>query len=221
MAKKNASANSTDYGKLRPSEIVLGVIALLMLIGWVLRGISWYGLDPTPATSFPWFATFSIPSAILVLVLIMLKMNVIEILPGNLQEKMLPYVSLFPVVGFLIAELGSFQSFLTVGGAMALAYISATSYWHNYIPDFVTNPLGAPSQPEGASEKPAAAPAAKSQAEPDKTADPTGAAETSQAEPNKTSTPPKAAETSQAKPSPPTGDGDKSPPDGETPAQSS
>ena len=151
MTTNDTSETPKEYGKLRPSEKVLGIIALLMLVGWVFRWL--YVDEADSSTGFPWFLTFSIPSAVIVLVLIFLKLNVIEILPGKLQEKMLPYISLLPVLGFLIAELNSFQRLLTVGGAMALAYISATSYWRNYIPDFVTNPLGAKSPAAGEPEK--------------------------------------------------------------------
>ena len=63
-------------------------------------------------------------------------------LSSKVQEKLLPCVSLLPLAGFLVQELSSFRSLLTVGGAIALAYLSATSHWRNYIPDFVTNPLG-------------------------------------------------------------------------------
>ena len=142
-----------QYGKLRPSEIALSIIAALMLLGWAFRWMGYGGPpEPPPETAptvFPWFAVFSIPSAVLVLALIFLKLNCIELLPGKGQEKILPYISLLPVLGFLIAELSSVQTFLTVGGAMALAYISATSYWRNYIPDFITNPLGADAQGSG------------------------------------------------------------------------
>ena len=162
MSAKN-SKKPKLYGKLRPSEIVLSIIAVLMLLGWAFHALDYGGPPvatpvaapettpvPPPETTpsvFPWFATFSVPSAVLVLVLIFLKLNCISLIPGNGQEKMLPYISLLPVLGFLIAELGSVQTFLTVGGAVALAYISATSYWRNYIPEFITNPLGTESEP--------------------------------------------------------------------------
>ncbi len=168
-----SAKNRKKYGKLRPSEIVLSIIATLMLLGWLFHALDYAGppvatpvvtTTPMPAPEaapettpvaapemtpavFPWFATFSVPSAVLVLALIFLKLNCISLIPGNGQEKMLPYISLLPVLGFLIAELGSVQTFLTVGGAVALAYISATSYWRNYIPEFITNPLGTESEP--------------------------------------------------------------------------
>ena len=181
MSAKN-SKKPKLYGQLRPSEIVLSIIAGLMLLGWAFHALDYAGPpvatpvtttpEPAPETTpvappettpvvFPWFATFSIPSAVLVLVLIFLKLNCIQFLPRNGQEKILPYISLFPVLGFLIAELGSVQTFLTVGGAVALAYISATSYWRNYIPEFITNPLGTESEPGTQPQKtppPAAAP---------------------------------------------------------------
>ncbi len=155
MSAKNREKRKL-YGRLRPSEIVLGIIAVLMLLGWAFHALDYGGPPettpvPPPETTpsvFPWFATFSVPSAVLVLVLIFLKLNCIALIPRNGQEKMLPYISLLPVLGFLIAELGSVQTFLTVGGAVALAYISATSYWRNYIPEFITNPLGTESAPE-------------------------------------------------------------------------
>ncbi len=143
----NKGSERKQHGRLRPSEIALTIIAGLMLLGWAFRWMGYGGPPEAPSDTapavFPWFATFSVPSAVLVLALIFLKLNCIELLPGKGQEKILPYISLLPVLGFLIAELSSVQTFLTVGGAMALAYISATSYWRNYIPDFITNPLGA------------------------------------------------------------------------------
>ncbi len=178
-----SAKNRKKYGKLRPSEIVLSIIAMLMLLGWLFHALDYAGPpvatpvtatpEPAPETTpvatpettpavFPWFATFSVPSAVLVLALIFLKLNCISLIPGNGQEKMLPYISLLPVLGFLIAELGSVQTFLTVGGAVALAYISATSYWRNYIPEFITNPLGTESPPGTQPQKtppPAATPA--------------------------------------------------------------
>lgn len=151
MGEETQARRKKQYGQLRLSEKVIGVLALVVLGGWI-AALTSRG-ESAPATEFPWFATASIVGCVLVLILIVLKLNCLEFFPAKVQERLLPIVSLLPAIGFLIEELSGVESLMTVGGAMMLAYISATSYWRNYFPGFITNPLGVedsntPTKPE-------------------------------------------------------------------------
>jgi len=152
-----------QHGALRRSEKVLGILALVILFGWILcwtpaggeAGVRKIGSGP----GLWWFGLLSAIGSLLVLALIFMKFYCVDILPERLQEKLLPCVSLLPVLGFFIMELDSIPSIFTVGGSIALAYISATSYWRSRLPEFVTNPLGEGAKPAAASGEPTPKPA--------------------------------------------------------------
>ncbi len=129
-----------QYGTLRLSEKVIGGLAFIILAGWVVKSTT--GSEAAPVeTGFPWFATASIASALIVITLLAFKINCLEFVPVKLQQRLLPIVCILPVIGFLIEEMSSVETAMTVGGAIALAYISATSYWRNIVPNFVKDPL--------------------------------------------------------------------------------
>jgi hypothetical protein len=119
------------------AEKVLGVLALLVIVGWLVQGkLVWTSLFKF------WYPTLSFLGAITVATILVLKIFGVRPIPPAIERQVIPIASLLPIVGFLIQFLSSFDSFLTMGGSLALAYVSATTYWKKRIPEFATNPLG-------------------------------------------------------------------------------
>jgi hypothetical protein len=136
-AKPDFKAN---FGQLPLVEKVLGVIALVVIIGWI---IAWTGQNNIYGSFFSnWFTPLSFLGALAIATLVILKVCGIRPLPPQIESKVIPIASLLPVVGYLITLINMPAMLLTVGGSIALAYISATTYWKRRIPDFATAPLG-------------------------------------------------------------------------------
>lgn len=111
-------------------EKILGPLALLIVIGWIIPGSGFSERFPKE-----WFATVSFLAALAIATLITLKLFGRRPLPEQVERYSIAVVSLLPIVGFLITSLQSVPYFLTVGGSMALAYVSASVYWRKHIPD--------------------------------------------------------------------------------------
>ncbi len=126
-------------GKLTLADKVLAVIALIVVLGWIFSGSAFwsYGLFKD------WFATLSFLGAIIVVALLVLKAMEVKYLPPGLDKKVIAIASLLPVVGLLLSYLRTPIGFLTVGGSLALAYVSAMVYWRKHIPDFASKALDA------------------------------------------------------------------------------
>jgi hypothetical protein len=138
-AKPDFKAN---FVQLPLVEKVLGGIALIVIIGWIVMWTSKYGQFQGFFTN--WFTPFSFLGALTIVALVSLKVLGVRVLAPNVEAKVIPIASLVPVLGYLIELLRLPAHFLTAGGSIALAYISATTYWKRRIPAFATAPLGAP-----------------------------------------------------------------------------
>jgi hypothetical protein len=132
------------------TEKILGPIALLVVLGWLIRGS---GFSERFLTE--WFATASFLAALAIAALIVLKLFGKRPLTEQTERYSIAVVSLLPIVGFLVTSLRSVPYFLTVGGSMALAYVSASVYWRKHIPD-LGETLGE-SEAQGAGTEPEAA----------------------------------------------------------------
>ncbi|MCZ6792893.1 MAG: hypothetical protein O7J95_04685, partial [Planctomycetota bacterium] len=138
--EKKKSTGSAGLKNLSLSDRVLGVIALVVIVGW---GAIWMFREGNSFNLFrEFFQTLSFCGAVVVAALVGLKLCGVQPLPGKAERHTLAVASLLPVVGYLIEIVTSLGSFLTVGGSIALAYISATTYWRKHIPQFARDPLG-------------------------------------------------------------------------------
>ena len=138
-APAGASADlKAEIEKLPLTEKVISPIALLVVVGWIIRWSSTGYFDLFKA----WFATLSFLGALAVAILVGLKLFRIRPLPPKVERQVIPIASIIPVAGILIESVNSVYNFLTVGGSIALAYISATTYWRKHIPEFAMKPLG-------------------------------------------------------------------------------
>ncbi|MBI4603172.1 MAG: hypothetical protein HY721_14530 [Planctomycetes bacterium] len=145
-----------EIAKLPLAEKVLAPIAVLVVIGWL---IAWTRSEVFYYALFKsWFATLSFLGALAVAVLVGLKLFGIRPLPPAVDRLLVPVASLLPVAGYLIEIISPIYQFFTVGGSIALAYISATTYWRKHIPAVATKPLGEAPPAEPA--EPGAAPPA-------------------------------------------------------------
>jgi hypothetical protein len=121
-------------------EKVLAAIAVLVIIGWIM---TWASQDLFLSSFFRrWSTPLSFFGALAIATLVILKVFGVRPLPPAVESKVIPIASLVPVLGFLIDKIIPFHDFLTFGGSIALAYISATTYWRRHIPTFATRPLG-------------------------------------------------------------------------------
>lgn len=156
MAEGNSGFS---LSRLSLAEKILGPIAVLVIVGWIM---SWS--RPLVGFSFKdWFTILSFLGALVVVALLILKLLGKRFLPEKMENLALSIASLAPVVGFMIWQISSPASFLTVGGSIALAYISATTYWRKHIPSIAMDPLGAgqggaasPAEPEKKAPQPPA-----------------------------------------------------------------
>ncbi len=117
-------------GRLSPAEKILAVIGVLVVLGWILSGSYFWSFGLFKG----WFPTLSFLGALCVVALIVLKAVEVKFLPPGLDRKVIAVASLLPVIGLLLFSMNSFQGFLTYGGSIALAYISAMTFWRKQIP---------------------------------------------------------------------------------------
>ena len=124
------SEQKTKAKGRKPSraEIILAVIAVTVVVGWVfswtdsgaVRGFNLFS-DP--------FALFSFFGSLAVVAYVALQPFGLVSLPQNIDRKIVPVLSLLPVVGYLCSIVVPMYDFLTIGGSIALAYVSATAFW--------------------------------------------------------------------------------------------
>jgi hypothetical protein len=143
-----------NFAQLPLVEKVLVVIALVIIIGWIMTWSRSPSIEGAPGLGEAferlvrpgffsrWFTPLSFFGAMAITALVTLKVFGIRPLPPHIESKVIPIASLVPVLGYLIDLINSPAAFLTVGGSIALAYISATTYWKRRIPEFATAPLG-------------------------------------------------------------------------------
>ncbi len=116
------------YGVLAPHEKALGILSILMLIGWVFALFASGGAE-TETEAFPWFDVLSIVGCFAVVAMLMLKLNCIEFVPASVRDSVIATATLLPALGFLIQELTGLVALFTIGGAIVLAYVSVTFCW--------------------------------------------------------------------------------------------
>ena len=116
--------------KLSRAEIVLAVIAAVVVTGWVF---SWLYGGRQFDLFRDWFASCSFFAALLLLVFVALKPFALLSLPPRIESKVVPVLSLIPVLGYLISTLATVYSFFTIGGSIALAYVAATVFWRKQL----------------------------------------------------------------------------------------
>jgi hypothetical protein len=136
-AKPDFKAN---FGQLPLVEKVLAVIALVIIVGWIMAWTNEFNMFGRFFSN--WFTPLSFLGALVIVALVTLKVVGIRPLPPQAEAKVIPIASLVPVLGYLISLINMPYVLLTVGGSIALAYISATTYWKRRIPEFATAPLG-------------------------------------------------------------------------------
>ncbi|MBN1441410.1 MAG: hypothetical protein JXA90_01825 [Planctomycetes bacterium] len=148
MEKKSADAGAGEQGKVTTTDMmanakrlplvekILGGIALVVIAGWIYvwSAGGWFGAD--------WFPILSFVGALDIAAFVILKIVGISLFQPKLEKWILPVLSLLPVVGYLIQIVTSVGTFLTVGGSLALAYVSAMTYWRKHLPEFSTQPGG-------------------------------------------------------------------------------
>ena len=126
--------------RLKLAEMVLGLIALLIIAGWILK---WSQSGLKLDTWIPLLNFFlSFIGALVVVAILIHKVSGKMLLQEKMERLILSVSSLAPIVGFLIEEISTPARCFTVGGSIALAYISATTYWRKHIPPIALNPLG-------------------------------------------------------------------------------
>ncbi len=118
--------------RLPLAEKLVVCIALLVELGWVITwsqsgGWEYQGLSQ-------WFPMLSFFGALAVVALVVLKVLGIKFLPPNVEKLAIPVASLLPVLGFVIQSVISVSIFLTMVGSLAMAYVSATTYWRKHMP---------------------------------------------------------------------------------------
>ena len=152
MTEQETPDFKANLGKLPLAEKILGIVAILVLIGWGAMGKAfWKSLFDD------WFATLSSLGALAIATLVILKLFGKRPLHARIDRHVIAVASLLPVVGLILSKLKSFPEFLCMGGSIALAYISAVTYWRKHIP-----------LPELATEAPGEAAAAPTSEEPGK-----------------------------------------------------
>ena len=133
--------------RLTTIDKVVAIIAFVVLVGWALTS-----KDPFKG----WFYWLALLGSLGVMAIVVLKALEVPFLPPALEKKAIAVVSLLPILGILIDSLRSFEHFLVFGGSIALAYVSAMTYWRKHIsqidlksldPDAPKGPPAAPGSP--------------------------------------------------------------------------
>lgn len=163
MAEGNASSRAgrgmqtflKNLVKLSLVEKVVGAIALLVLVGWVAQGSEF--TTGTRGFLRSWFTTCSSLGSLGIATVIVLKLFEIRPLSERLERHAIALLALIPLVGLVIDSLTPITQFLTIGGSLALAYISATSFWRKHLPTIPAE-RGEPSRPESKLAGPGAPP---------------------------------------------------------------
>ncbi len=121
-----------NFKKLPLAEKIVCGMALLVEIGWVITWSQTGGWEYSGLSH--WFPLLSFVGALAVVALVALKVLAIRLLPPNLEKHAIPVASLLPVLGFVIQTVSTVSVFLTVVGSLAMAYVSATTYWRKHMP---------------------------------------------------------------------------------------
>ena len=131
---------------IRLVDKILAPISLCVVVGWVIHWVS--GGMQSLGLFLNWFQTLSFFSALAVAVIVSLRILGKSFLPSSVVRRTVAIASVVPIAGYFIEEISSLSAFLTIGGSIALAYFSATTYWRKHIPHFATDPLGESTQVE-------------------------------------------------------------------------
>ena len=98
---------------------VLAPIAVLVVVGWLFTWVT----DTTAQIKLfsNWFQTLSFFGALVVAVLVSLRLFNKQFLPDNIDRRTVAIASLLPVFGYLLEIVTGLQTFLTIGGSIAMA----------------------------------------------------------------------------------------------------
>jgi len=134
---KEIRSNLKDLSR---TNKVLAPIAMFVVVGWFFTWIT--GGTESVKLFSNWFQTLSFFGALVVAVLVSFRLFSKQFLPESIDRRTVAIASLLPVLGYLLEIVTGLQTFLTIGGSIAMAYIAATTHWRKHIPQFVTSPLG-------------------------------------------------------------------------------
>ena len=142
-----------EMRKLPLAEKILAPIALVVVVGYFLFGrVFWQGMFFRDVGS-----TLAFLGALAVATIVILKLFGVRPLQAKMEHFVLAIASLLPAVGLVLTSLRlGLPTFLTWTGAIALAYVSAMTYWRRQIPGFVTKTLDAAAESTGSTPPPAA-----------------------------------------------------------------
>lgn len=132
-----------NLGRLPIVEKVIGAIAILVVLGWVAMGKAFFSVLLFHQT----FATLSFLGALAIATIIALKLFAIRPVAQQMERYVLAILALVPLVGLVLQSLSTVTGFLTMGGSLALAYISATSFWRKHLPTIEAEAASAPGAP--------------------------------------------------------------------------
>ncbi len=124
-------------GKVTLAEKALALLALLVLIGWIIR----FGNKEHVSGLATWFPMLSASAALVLAVVITLRFFDRLPIPDRFYRWVISGGCVLPLVGFLVAQLDSVGTTFTVWGSIAIAYIAATTFWRRHIPEFALDPL--------------------------------------------------------------------------------
>ncbi len=147
MSDQQLQEIKSNFRGLSVIDKVLAPISVFVIAGWVIHWVS--GGTNAFGLFSDWFQTLSFFGALTVAVLVNLRIMGKQFLPLHIDRRSVAIASLVPVVGYLFEIITSLAAFLTIGGSIALAYISATTYWRKHLPSFATEPLGSAASQEG------------------------------------------------------------------------
>lgn len=126
MNQTEETKNIPPENRPMRAEIILALLAVVIMVGWVFR---WADPEGTFDLFQDTFAGLSFFGCLLIVVYVIVKAFGAVTLPPKIETKVLPILSLVPVIGYLLSIVWPLHTLLTVGGSIALAYISAITYW--------------------------------------------------------------------------------------------
>jgi len=142
VTKDTVKKSNASLKNLSLTDKVLAPIGILVLSGWAAHWLFVGGPEAQFLLFKSWFQTLSFFGALTVATLAAMKYFGKGFLSESAERLTLSVATLCLVVGYLIEIVTSLGTFLTIGGSIALGYISLTTYWRKHIPRFATDPLG-------------------------------------------------------------------------------
>lgn len=120
--------------KLSRTDLLVGGVAALVVLGWILHWSRRDDFDPFGS----WFSTLSFWGSLVVAVYVLGQPLGFIRLPGDWGRRLIPILSLVPLSGFLVDMITPVDKLLREVGTIALAYLSATTYWRKQFLDLAS-----------------------------------------------------------------------------------